>query len=186
MRGAVRSFILTVIVLSLTMLPAFGFNYDRYVATDLDALLAQARPGKGVDIYPALPLRLTVTLVWYGEPCDTALLRRSQLMAGVSQQLIDEVKVTRCIQVRSAKGKVLRAFIQDEVSAFLPKEVPIGSKMTLFAIHLFTDTGGPGLLVNDFSTEQDGKPPKPMKDASRNPAAVARASADVVIGREIQ
>jgi hypothetical protein len=88
-----RSVSLAVAFLMLAMPPAFGFDDARYHTADLDQLLAQRRPRSGVDLYPALAL-----------------------------------KVTRCIEVRSAKGKELQLFIQDEVASFLPKEAPLDSK----------------------------------------------------------
>jgi hypothetical protein len=132
------------------LLPAFGFDYGRYEAADLDALLARKRPQSGLDLYPASALKLTVTLASYAAPCQTGLLKKSMTMAGVS--FPEGTQITRCINVRSAKGKQLRMFIQDAVSDVLPKEVLLGGQVTLFAVHLFTAPEGPGLLVNEFST----------------------------------
>jgi peptidase M23-like protein len=138
------------------LLPAYGFDYGRYEAADLDALLARKRPQSGLDLYAASALKLTVTLASYAAPCQTGLLRKSMTMAGVS--FPEGTQITRCINVRSAKGKPLRMFIQDAVSDVLQKEVPLGRSVTLFAVHLFTTSEGPGLLVNEFSAG-DGPPP---------------------------
>jgi murein DD-endopeptidase MepM/ murein hydrolase activator NlpD len=135
---------------------AWGFDHARYEASDLDALLTQRRPQSGIDIYPARPLKLKVTLLSYGEGCQTGLLSKTMLTAGIPKDRVDTLQVTRCIKVRSGKGKDLRMFIQDEVSSFLPKEVPLGGSLTLFAIHVFTSAEGPGLLVNEFLTEAAG------------------------------
>jgi hypothetical protein len=150
------SAIFALVAALLGISPALGFNYTRYQAVDLDTLLAQRRPAKGVDIYPALPLRLTVTLAGYGETCQTDLLMRAMKMSGTPQDQIDAVKVTTCINIRSATGKALRVFIQDGIVGFLPKEVPLGKSLTLYVVHLFTDTSGPGLLVNEFKTDEAG------------------------------
>ena len=151
-----RSLIVTVVVLMLGMLPAFGFNFARYQAMDLDTLLAQRRPAKGVDLYPALPLKLTVTLTGYGETCQTDLLMRAMRMSGAPKDQIETVKVTTCIDIRSATGKAMRVFIQDGIAGYLPKEVPLGKSLILYAVHLFTDANGPGLLVNEFKTGEGG------------------------------
>jgi hypothetical protein len=140
------------LVVTFGALPAQCFDFERYRATDLDALLAQPRPAKGIDIYPVLPLRLDVTLVSYATSCQTTLLRKAMVAAGITQQQVDTLEVEGCIKVRSAKGKELLIFVQDVVSSFLPKEIPLGSRVTLFAIHVFTAPEGPGLLVNEFST----------------------------------
>jgi hypothetical protein len=71
-------------------------------------------------------------------------------MLAFAKEQIDGVQASRCIKVRSAKGKEALLFIQDVVRAYLPGEVPLGSPVTLFAIHLFTTPEGPGLLVNEF------------------------------------
>ena len=145
-------------------LPAWSFDYARYQAADLDELLAQPRPAKGVDIYPARPLRLDVTLVSYAENCPTALLKKTMVTAGVAKDLVDGLQVLGCIKVRSAKGRELWIFVQDVVSSFLPSEVPLGSPVTFFAIHVFTAPEGPGLLVNEFSTEAGNDPAKASSD----------------------
>jgi hypothetical protein len=132
--------------------PAFGFDFTRYDATDLDVLMAQRRPSSGMDIYPARPLKLRVALVNYGEGCESALLKKAMVAAGVVKYQ-DALPVTQCITVRSGQGHELRMFIQDVVSAFLPKEVPLGSMVTFYAIHVFTAAEGPGLLVNEFLTD---------------------------------
>lgn len=143
---------LVAFVVLLGLPPAWGFDYARYQVTDLDALMTQPRPARGVDIHPALPLKLTVTLVSYAEACETGLLRKTMLTAGIAKDQVAALQVLGCIKVRSAKGKELRVFVQDVVSSFLPREVPLGSPVTLFAIHVFTAPEGPGLLVNEFST----------------------------------
>jgi hypothetical protein len=139
---------LVLLAMLLGMLPAFGFDYDRYETTDLDALLAQHRPRAGLDTFPAMALKLDATLVSYAEPCPTGLLSRVMTMVGVTVN----AKISRCIRVRSAKGAQLRVFIQDQVSDFLRKEIPLGHPLTLFAVHLYTTPEGPGLLVNEFQS----------------------------------
>ena len=144
---------LAALVVALGSPSAWGFDFSRYEATDLDALMTQPRPRSGVDIYPARPLKLKVKLLSYAEGCQTSLLKKTMITAGIPKDQVDALQVTGCIKVRSAKGRELRMFIQDVVSSFLPKEVPLGSPVTLSAIHVFTSAAGLGLLVNEFSTE---------------------------------
>ena len=99
-----------------------------------------------------LPLKFDVTLASHGEPCNSFALKQSMLMGGVSQESIDALQVMNCIKVRSAKGRELSVFIQDVVNGFLPGEVPVGSKLSIYAIHVYTIPEGPGLLVNEFLT----------------------------------
>jgi hypothetical protein len=140
--------------------PAFSFDYGRYQAADLDALLARKRPESGLDLYPPSALKLTVMLASYAAPCEAGLLKKSMTMSGVS--FAEGMQITRCINVRSAKGRPLRMFIQDAVSDALPKEIALGGRVTLYAVHLFATSEGPGLLVNEFST---GNAPQPSQAA---------------------
>jgi hypothetical protein len=148
----------------LSVSESFGFDYGRYQAADLDDIIAQKRPATGADVFRALPYRMTVTLSSYAEPCNATFLKRSMIMVAIPKAQVDATPITRCIKVRSAKGKVQSVFIQDKVAEFLPREVPLGSKLMLFAIHLYTDPDGPGLLINEFSTG-DTVPATPVDPA---------------------
>ena len=130
--------------------PALAFDYARYKTADLDDLLAQPRPKTGVDLNDAKPYRLEVTLVSYEETCAVQSVAATMRMMGFTPDQIDGVQASRCIKVRSAKGAEVLVFIQDVVRAFLPREVPLGTGLTLFVIHLYTGQEGPGLLVNEF------------------------------------
>jgi hypothetical protein len=151
---------IAVAIVALGCASAWGFDYARYQETDLDALLAQPRPRSGVDIDRGRPLQLKVTLVSYAESCQTTLLKKTMIVAGIPKDQVDALQVAGCIRVRSANGKELRLFIQDVVSAFLPREVPLGSPVTLFASDVFTSPEGPGLLVNEFSVQAGSAPAK--------------------------
>jgi hypothetical protein len=157
---------LAAILLLVGILPAQAFDYARYQVTDLDQLMAQKRPKAGVDLYPARPLKLKVVLAGYAEGCESGLVKRTMVMADIPKDQVDALAISRCIKIRSPKGKELRIFIQDVVADFLPKEVPLGSSITLYAVHLFTGSNGPGLLVNEFSTSD--APPSAEKEAEEN------------------
>ncbi|MCA1380971.1 MULTISPECIES: M23 family metallopeptidase [unclassified Bradyrhizobium] len=131
---------------------AAEFNFARYKETDLDEFLARRRPATGMDVYPMSPLKLDVTLASHGEPCANGALKRSLIMSGMPKQDADSLQATNCITVRSAKGRELKVFMQDVVYGFLPNEVPVGGKLSLYAIHAFTSPDGPGLLVSEFLT----------------------------------
>ncbi|PDT73571.1 M23 family metallopeptidase [Bradyrhizobium sp. C9] len=139
---------------ALLTAPALAFDYARYKTADLDELLAQPRPKTGVDLNGAKPYRLEVTLVSYEETCAVQSVATTMRMLGFKPDQIDGVQASRCIKVRSAKGAEALVFIQDVVRAFLPREVPLGSGLTLFVIHLYTGQQGPGLLVNEFQTPE--------------------------------
>jgi hypothetical protein len=164
---ALRRLRLAIGLVALVATPAFAFDFARYQAADLDDILAQRRPQSGLDLHDAKPLRLEIKLVSYQETCAVQAVPMAMRMLGFSKEQIDGVQASRCIKVHSAKGKEAVLFIQDVVRAYLPREVPLGSPLTLFAIHLFTTSEGPGLLVNEFEA------PKPKDDAKGSAAAAA-------------
>jgi hypothetical protein len=154
---ALRRVRLGIALVALVATPALAFDFARYQAADLDDILMQPRPKSGLDLNDAKPLRLEVKLVSYGETCAVQSIPPAMMMLGFAKEQIDGVQATRCIKVRSAKGKEALLFIQDVVRAHLPGEVPLGSPLTLFAIHLFTTPQGPGLLVNEFEAPKSDK-----------------------------
>jgi hypothetical protein len=173
-RGSARKpFNIAAIVFLLGSSSAWSFDYARYQPADLDTVMAQARPRSGFDAYRARPLKLKVTLASYSQSCLTSLLNKAMITGGIPKEQVEALHVTACIKVRSAKGRELPVFIQDVVAGFLPREVPLGSQLTLWAIHVFTSAAGPGLLVNEFSTDADNNPAK--SESSSEPAAKATA-----------
>lgn len=126
------------------------FDHARYKAADLDEVIGLARPEIGADIYPVLPLKIAVALISYGEPCNTGFLKQSMFMMG-QKDVVENVPITSCIKVRSAKGKTVPLYIQDRVAEFLPKEVPLGRMVALYVSQVYISPDGPALLVNDFS-----------------------------------
>ncbi len=152
--AALRGLRMAVGLAALAAAPAIAFDYARYQPIDLDDILAQPRPTTGLDLHGAQAVRLEVKLVSYEETCGIEAIRPAMRMLNFSKEMIDGVQASRCIKVRTAKGNETRLFVQDVVRAFLPREVPLGSSVTLFAVHLFTTSAGPGLLVNEFNTQK--------------------------------
>jgi hypothetical protein len=141
------------LVVVLNTIPARAeFNFARYQETDLDEFLARRRPATGRDIYPMSPVKLEVTLASLGGLCPSQDFKRALITSGMPKQDSDGLQVTNCITVRSAQGRELKVFIQDVVYGFLPQEVAVGDKLSLYAIHIFTSSEGPALLVNEFLT----------------------------------
>ncbi|MBR0957024.1 M23 family metallopeptidase [Bradyrhizobium japonicum] len=163
--GLLAVSVLLAVLSTVPRATAAEFNFARYKETDLDEFLARRRPASGLDVVPMLPLKLDVTLASYGKPCEVFALKQSMLMGGISKQDIDALQVSSCIRVRSAKGRELDVYIQDVVSGFLPNEVPIGSKLSLYAIHVYTTPQESGLLVNEFLTPRSF--PRADKPADR-------------------
>jgi hypothetical protein len=151
---------------------AQNFDYSRYQAADLDEIIEQPRPKTGADIQ-LKNLKVIGVLIGYGEPCETAFLKKAMSMGGIPHASIDASAVTRCIRLRSAGSEEVRLFIQDEVASFLPKEIRLGDPVTLFVLRVFNNADGPGLLVNEFSADSDGSV---RKQLSQKSAPVANSS----------
>jgi len=160
---------------------AEGFNFARYQFTDLDEVMEQRRPAQGIDLYPALPLKFRVALASYAEPCSVDFLKKSMIAAGIPKETVAAAPIMRCIKVRTAEGRLLPLFIQDPVAKLLSKEVPLGRRVTLYAIHLFTGSDGPGLLVNEFFSNGCGSPNNPGVDLSGPVGAAIRAADEGVV-----
>src|SRR6185437_11293835 len=143
--AAARRGLCVAVALAALAVPALAFDYARYQPADLDDILAQPRPKTGLDLNGAKALRIEVTLVSYEERCAVDAVPQTMRMMGFAKEMIDAAQASRCIKVRSAKGRETLLFVQDVVRAFLPREVPPGSTMTVFAIHLFMTNAGPGL-----------------------------------------
>ncbi len=169
-RAAMRRFMNAVAVVVLTVVVAAGsraeaaFDYARYKESSLDELLALPRPAKGVDVSNGAPFKLEVTLADAGGVCSTELVKKAMAMSGFTKEQVDGLNASHCITVRSAKGRQLKVFVQDILYGFLPREVPVGGKLTLYAIHVFTSADGPGLLVNEFQTAKPAEPAKPQSE----------------------
>lgn len=143
-------------LLTLLTLPvaAGAFNLAQYNAGDLDQILAEPRQENGIKLLSPQKLRFEVSLLSYAESCDTGFLRRSMVMLGAPQQVVDTLPVSECIQVKTAKGNSTTVYIQDKVAGFLPQEVPLGSALSIFGDLLFLDKDGPGILVNEFQVKE--------------------------------
>ena len=142
---------------------ASAFDYSRYQPEDLDVLMDRPPPvGNGVDVFPVRNIRLEVTLAAPAAPCSLSLpmvpkadfLRWAMLTSGIPKEWLDRVPITHCVQVKSAKGKPLWVFVQDALVASLAKELSPGGKMTLFAMLVYFEQRGPGIVVNEFVSPQ--------------------------------
>jgi murein DD-endopeptidase MepM/ murein hydrolase activator NlpD len=133
-----------------------AFDYDQYKPADLDAISDRKPPlGMGVDVYPVQRYRFEVTLAEQAKPCATKFLKWAMATSGIPKEFVEKVPVSRCIQVKSAKGKLFRMFVQDVLTDHLEKEVPVEGKLTLYAAVVYFDQKGPGILVNEFTAPQD-------------------------------
>ena len=116
----------------------------------------RARPpiASGADVIPPQKLRFTAALARQPQPCDASFLKRAIVMVGVSQNVLDSVPISKCIQIRSAGGRTVTMYIQDAVADFLSKEVAAGGRVVVYVDFVFVGQDGPGFLVNEFQRAQ--------------------------------
>lgn len=114
----------------------------------------------GTKVFPSpLPYRFEVEMLADPFVCDTQVLR--QLLATVG--LNPPKPINYCVDLRSGSGQVARAYVQDLVAFHMAREIAIGEKLEVFAIHLYTNSStgqnvvsafqsSPlGLIVNEFN-----------------------------------
>jgi hypothetical protein len=133
---------------------AEAFDYARYQTADLDALARRKPPlGLGIDVPAMRSVRLDLTLASPATPCPTKVLRWAMRTSGIAKDTIQSTPITRCIKVKSAKGRLYPMFIQDVLADSLAKEVPQGGKLTLYGSLVYFAQRGPGIVVNEFSAQ---------------------------------
>ena len=139
---------------------AAAFNYPSYQPADLD-VLARRKPqlGLGADIPSVQSVRLEVTLVAQADECPTRYLKWAMKKSGIAKDAIASTKITRCIEVKSAKGRQYPLFIQDALADGLARDVKPGGKLTVYGSLVYFAARGPGIVVNEYSTEQTATPP---------------------------
>jgi hypothetical protein len=159
---AAASLVLPLLVLTLILAwtgAAEAFDYARYQAADLDAL-ARRKPalGLGVDVPAMRSVRLDVTLDSPAAPCPTRVVKWAMRTSGIAKDAIQSTPISRCIKVKSAKGRSYSMFIQDALADGLAREVQPGGKLTLYGSLVYFAQRGPGIVVNEISATTTPQP----------------------------
>ena len=138
---------------------AGAFDTANYQPADLD-VLARRKPalGLGADISPVQNVRLEVTLAAQPAECPTKYLKWAMRKSGIAKEAVQGTPITQCIKVKSAKGRQYTVFIQDALTGSLAREVKPGAKVTLYGSLVYFAPRGPGIVVNDFSTQPTTTP----------------------------
>jgi hypothetical protein len=138
---------------------AEAFDYGRYQAADLDSLAARKPAlGLGVDVPAMRSVRLDLTLASHATPCPTRVLKWAMRTSGIAKDAIQSTPISRCIKVKSAKGRPYSMFIQDALADSLANEVQQGGKLTLYGSLVYFAQRGPGIVVNEFSAQPATEP----------------------------
>jgi murein DD-endopeptidase MepM/ murein hydrolase activator NlpD len=156
--ASAKSLALAFILVTLLAGAAAAFDYARYTPVDLDVLSNRKAPAaSGVDVVPARAYRFDVVLASEATSCETRFLKWAMVTSGIAKELVDSIPVSHCLQVKTAKGKILSMFIQDPVAESLTREVASGERLTLFATLIYFSQNGPGVVINEFSAPDRGR-----------------------------
>lgn len=137
---------------------AAAFDPNRYQPADIDGIAARKPPlDTGVDVFPARPYRFKATLAAHATPCKTDFLKWAMQTSGIEVSSIQSIPVSHCIQIKTARGKILSIFIQDVLVESLQKEVQPDGKLTLYAALIYFDQQGPRMIVNEFTATPPGE-----------------------------
>lgn len=159
LRGPARLSVVAGLVLMLGANAAAAFDYASYQAAELDAL-ARRKPqlGLGADVASAQGVRFDATLIEQADECPTKYLKWAMRKSGIAKDAIASTAITHCIAVKSAKGREYPLFIQDALAGPLAKDVKVGGKLTVYGSLVYFAARGPGIVVNEYATEQTTTP----------------------------
>lgn len=157
--SALRPAIAALLLILSAASAAQAFDYASYQAADLD-VLARRKPqlGLGADIASVQSVRLDVTLAGLADECRTKYLKWAMRKSGIAKDAVAGTPITRCITVKSAKGREYPLFIQDALAGPLAKDVQVGGKLTVYGSLVYFAARGPGIVVNEYATEQAATP----------------------------
>jgi len=100
-----------------------------------------------------------VTLVEQSDECPTKYLNGRCEKSGIAKDAVASTPITRCIAVKSEKGRQYPGFIQDALAGSLAKDVQPGGTLTVYgSLSSFVAARGPGIVVNEYSTQQTTTP----------------------------
>ncbi len=129
---------------------AYGFNFEQYKQGDLDQLLTVPKIKSGVKMVVPQQIHFRAVLAGPVQNCSTDILKRTMIMQGNKQEVVDKMALTKCLNIRSAKGAAISVFIEDKVAERLSREVNPGEVIDLFCTYLYITPTGPTLLVNEY------------------------------------
>ncbi|MFH0783913.1 MAG: hypothetical protein V2B20_18425 [Pseudomonadota bacterium] len=134
-----------------TLSSAYAFDFDQYLQGDLDKLLATApKIRSGVKMVVQQKLHFRAVIASPLQNCNTDILKRTMVMQGNKKEVVDKMALTKCLNLRSAKGATLLVYIEDKVAERLLREAKPGAVIDVFCSYLFISPVGPTLLVNEF------------------------------------
>jgi len=140
--------VLTFLLVSLS--PAYAVDFAQYKAGDLDQLLAVPKVKSGIKMVVPQQLHFRAILAAPVQNCNTDILKRTMVMQGNKKEVVDKMALSKCLNIKSAKGASTSVFIEDNVAERLSREAKPGEVIELFCAYLYIGPAGPTLLVNEF------------------------------------
>ena len=149
------------LVLSKSVL---AFDYSAYPLQNVDEIITEGRAmatesRTGVEIMiPPKKFSFDGRLESLPSSCKPDFLFRVMRVQGFTPEQLPPIN--NCLLIRSPRGEVLTAFIQDTVAAFLKKEVQAGAPVRFYVMYVFfgQKTQLPVFLVSEFQAANDAAP----------------------------
>jgi hypothetical protein len=112
-------------------------NFTRYQATTLDAVFEQwndvtRNDGPGVSIREPQKVRFVATLRSFPAPCSNSSLAIVLRMLNLGD-ILQQIKVTNCLELASPKGRNVVAYVQDVLVPGLKSDAKVGGSVEIYA-----------------------------------------------------
>ena len=141
---------LVVIMLFISLSTVHAFEFDQYKPGDLDKLLAMPKIKSGIKMVVPQKLFFRAVLASPLQNCNTDILKRTMIMQGGKKEVVEKMALTKCLNLRSAKGASISVYIEDQVAERLSRQAKPGEVVEVYCSYLFITPAGPTLLVNEF------------------------------------
>lgn len=141
-----------------------SFNYARYEASDVDALIERAEAfdvhesGQSV-LTPPLAVHLRAAIVSFPQPCPDELPTMFLRVVRVA----DPPSMKWCMRVKGKSGQTVNLWVQDSFAHFVAEEYRLGEEIELWALWLFVNATDrkPYFVVNAIGPAKEPMPENP-------------------------
>ncbi len=128
----------------------YGFEFDQYKPSDFDHLLATPKIKSGVKMVVTQKLRFRAVIASAVQNCNADMLKRTMIMKGEKKEAVEKMVLTKCLNLKSAKGVVATVFIEDTIAERMVRQAKPGEVVEIYCSYLYISPAGPALLVNEF------------------------------------
>jgi hypothetical protein len=137
-------------LLLVALSSAYALDFQQYKTGDFDQLMAVPKIKSGIKMVVPQQIHFRAVLAAPVQNCNSDILKRTMVMQGSKKEVVDNMALSKCLNIRSAKGASGSVFIEDKVAERLSREAKPGEVVELFCTYLYISPAGPTLLVNEF------------------------------------